>query len=242
MGTPPIKITRTLLTFKTMTMKLHVKLKGDNDKFSFKYHNETEYLSQRYLSLNPSVFLTIDVIDKENDYGFDKSKSLIITQRSIFQLIMFFRRLVKSMYTKDLFMTKGNEIIIHNDIANDVKELLQLSQNSVIGGIPAIIYDENEISYEGVHLFINKTANIIPLTFTELETVLYTLEKIDLFHYSQLLLNYYVSYYRDELSKNNQSVSNSYSKNRFIWDEKEPDTVTSNFSKEKEDIMSGLPN
>lgn len=240
MGNPPIKITRTLLTFKSMTLKLHVKLKGDNDKFSFKYHIESEYLYQKYLTLNPSVFLSIDVIDKENNYGFDKSKSLIITQKTVFRVIMFFRRLVKSMYTKDLFITKGNEIILQRDVAENVKELLQVSQNNAIVGIPAVIYDENEISYEGVHLFINKTSNLIPLTFTELETLLYMLEKVDLFQYSQLLLNYYVSYYRDELRKDNQSVCSNRGNDKFIWEDRQS-TVTANFSKEKEDIMSGLP-
>jgi len=242
MGNPPIKITRTLLTFKTMTLKLHVKLKADNGKFTFQFHNETEYGKDRYVYVNCAAFISIDVVDKNNDFGFDKTKSLLINQHSIFQVIMFFRRLVKNMYKKDLFVVKGDELILHQDVADEAKELLQLGTNSAIIGIPAIIYDENETSYEGVNLFINKTSNVIPLTFTELETVLYTLEKIDLYQYSQLLLNYYVSYYKDEILNNNQSITNSYRRNKFVWDNKEPETVTANFSKETEDIMSGLPN
>ena len=56
---------------------------------------------------------------------------------------------------------------------------------------PAIIYDENEISYEGVVLYINKTANYVELPIDAFEALYYTLKETNIFVYSQLMINYY---------------------------------------------------
>lgn len=236
MKNPPIKLSRTLIGFKTLMLRIHVKLKEENGDFKFNYHNEFEFGGKGYVKINPSVYLSLEVINKDDVY--DKSRSLLINQNNMYKIIMFLRRLIKNIYNKEVFVMRNGELVLYDEMVKKYQERLQISDTGAIIGQPAIIYDNNESSYEGVHLFINKTVNVAELTFSELESLLYTFEKIDLFQYSQAMLNYYLIRYKDI---ENQPNSIRYSNNRIQWDSKPKQTVTANFRKDDgNDIMSGI--
>lgn len=185
------KITRVLLTpTKNLTLKMHTKLFNDKeDGRKENFHNEFSYGSNGYLKLDIQSFLTLEITGGE----WSKDKSIVITQQNLYQIIDGFRQCVKNIKDGGVFaLSKERQLIIYADAAEQgTVKIFNIGPNQRIILKPAIIYDSNETSYEGAHMFINNMGNIIDLPFDAIESILYKLEQTDLFVYSQLMINYY---------------------------------------------------
>ena len=188
------KISRIIIQpVKNLILKIHVRLYQNKDGKLENYHNEFTFNNKKFVTLNPSVFLSLAIIDKED---WDKSKSIMINQRNIYQIIKNFRILLKNIYRDEIFaMDSKGKNIIYSDMADKytqkIYNLGMINQRLIIK--PSIVFDENDVSYEGVIMYINNSENFVELPIDAFESLYYTLEKMDIFAYSQQLLNYYVS-------------------------------------------------
>lgn len=191
MSSYPEKIIRVLYTYNKLNVKLHVKILSDKNE---PLHVEYEYGKKKYVKLDNFAYLTIDMMEPGE---WDQSKSIMVTQYNIHTILSSINKVINSIYKSDIFAVKSNgDIVIYKDKAIAAKQQISLTApNGAMLIEPTIVYDDNDVGYEGVNLYINKPDNIVQLPIHYLEALKYTLEKIDLFHYSQMLLNYFVSYY-----------------------------------------------
>lgn len=177
---------------KNLLLKVNVNVKEDNNVRSF--HTVNTVNGNDYLTLDTMPFLTLELKDKEGG-GDWKDKAILINQNNIYQIVKGFEKCLENIYNGGVFAVdkQGNSIIFADMVEKNTVRIFNLGANKRMVIKPAVIFDENETQYEGVILYINKTANFVELTIDALEALYYCLSKIDIFSYAQLLLNYYVS-------------------------------------------------
>lgn len=234
----PTNLSRIIFNTKTLSVKLKVILENTVGGIKYFYHNDFSYGNARYFKLSPSAYITVEYTNKQNGEGYDPSKNISITYLKWYQFIEALRRMRHNIHKPDIFVMKGNEIILYDDVKKDNIVSVHIGNNTMVMS-PAIIYDANEVSYEGVYIYINKTINIIELSVDEFESFVYQMEKVDIFAYSQSLINYYVSYYKDDIKDRideKKIVKNNY--NDFQNNQSE--FMISNIIKDTDDIMSGI--
>lgn len=230
----PCKLSRTILYLRELVIRIHVKLQDDN----FNYYNEFKYNNKIYSRLEPGVFLTLEMNKDKGSFAPDKN--ILITQVNINSVLNAFKTVQESIYEQKIFGKRDNEIFAYEDMVKKytVKIVLPRSNYAMIIK-PSVVYDENEISYEGVRLFLNKIENIINLTIDEFETVIHTLSQIDLFQYSQLLLNYIAIKYPTGLKPEQKKEIKK--RDPIDWDSPSSTVVSSNFRKSDNiDMFDGL--
>lgn len=193
------KVTRVVIQpTRNLRLRLHAKLlqerEGRKENFHSLYRKET---GEGYLTLDVQSFLTLEIIDREE---WDKSKSILIDQRNIFQIINGFDKCLKAIYNERIFDTRENgDIYAYRDMVDKhTVNLFHLGANGRMVLRPAVIYDSNEVTYEGVALHINKTANVAELPIDAFEALYYALKQVNLFVYSQLMLNYFIASMRED--------------------------------------------
>lgn len=232
----PHKISRTILYLKEINVKIHIKLIDNN----YNFQNVFNFGDKTYMKLEPMVYLTLELTRGEE--GFIPNRSLWITQANINSLINSMKKVLKNIYKEKIFALRGNEIIIYEELAKKFSEKIILPNTDQAVMIkPSVVYDENEVSYEGVTLYINKLENVVNLSIEEFESLVYTLNQIDLFQYSQLILNYVAIRYPNGIS-NGQKPNIPKRKTTINWEDNTNNEVTSNFRKISDDnsIFKGL--
>ena len=230
----PNTLSRSILRFKGLNLRIQVKLKKDDGKT---FHNEFKFADKTYLKLDPIVYLILE-LDKVND-EYNPDRSILIGQGNIHLYIKKMKKIIKDIYNENIFAIKKNEIILYSDMSKKFTQIIQVPGTTQgLAIVPAVVYDENEVSYEGVNLYFNKTENVIGLSIDEFEALAYTIEHIDLFTYSQTLINYISNYNKDETV---QKISSKL--NRSIDWRNNNNTVNANFRKnDNDDTMSSLAN
>lgn len=239
MGKPPCKITRNIISYGNLTVKIHIRVSGEK----VNYHNEFEYAGKKYLKLGNNVYLTMEINNKNEDW--DPNNGVIINQYNIFQIIKGMKKVIKSMYEKPLFGKKTNgELIAYKDeIRKCIEQVHLIGTNGAILFEPALIYDENDVSYEGINIHINRTGNTASIPFEIFEGICYSMEKIDLFEYSQMIMNYFTSYYKNELDNESNAHNTNVERKSIDFNKPKPEKVESTFArnnKDEETLFDGL--
>ena len=155
----------------------------------------------------------------------------MITEKSMFSIINFLNKTIDNLYKEDIYAYDNSRLVIYSDIADKCR-VISRTPYGILMSKPSIIYDANDIAYEGIILFINNTANIVELPIDMLEALRYTLLKVDFVLYSQALMNYYITYYKinDDNPYNNNQQKQQTRNNRPVidWTTKDdnPQTMT----------------
>lgn len=192
----PDKITRPVFQYDNLCVRMHVRLLDDKHQ---PYHTEYEYNGKLYAKIDAFSFLTFEIKNKENKGRNDMSGSIILTPTGLKQVLGFINDFIYAIYTEKIFAKKRNgEVVMYKDVAEKYsKEIRVVGGNGNMGVTPAVIYDNStELTYEGGIIYINKRINQVALPITYLEGLYYTLDNVDIFRDSQLLLNYFITYYR----------------------------------------------
>lgn len=224
------------MNFKNLVLKIHVRVFNEQGNC----HNEYEYMNNLYLKLDTNVYLTLEIVSDE----WSKDKTLLISQNNIQSIVSMIKKVIKDIYNENIFANKADgEIIAYKDMVDKFTRKISLyGTNQQILIRPGVIYDDNEVSYEGAILYINKFENKAELPIEMLEALYYTLSNIDLFTYSQLLLNYYISYYKksdENLFADNKKTFTPKPKVNFS-DVKEEVESTYRPNNDKEKLFSGI--
>lgn len=238
----PCKITRTLFQTRELILRLHVST--FNETYGG-FHSEYTFGRNTYTRIEPGVYLTLDI--KKPEGQFDRTSSVIIARGNLHIYKKAFKRMLNNIYEQNIFANKGNSVVIYQDMAEKYSERVMIPRlNSGMIMKAAVVFDENDVSYEGVNIYLNKTENMTSLFIDEFEELTNIILDIDLFVYSQLLLNYFVSYYK--LNPDNQlpqlqqkTYSNSKGRPVIDWSNSNEPQTESNFRKPLEDdIFSGI--
>lgn len=232
------KINRVILQYQNMILKLHVKLKNDNGTFT----NVFKFKDNEYIKLSIYGFITLELPKDKETNEYDPSRSFFIGPGNIGTVVTRMKRLLNNIYKHEIFAIKNNIIISYEDMVKKYTEKVQivnLSQALLLK--PAVIYDENETSYEGVNIYVNNTSNIISLSIDEYENMVYVLEKIDIFTASQLLVNYYLTYLTNKTELDKLLVNQTdFNRPQIDWGTSENKTISNYSNDEEPDIFEGI--
>lgn len=190
----------TVLLYLTgnVSLKFVVNLVGKNREgieVPNMFHTTYENTKGRYHTYDVFSYLTLELKDYEG--GWDRSKSVMITPRSVFQFITHVNVLIGNIYQKDSFYvdpkTKETRLNVEKLDAYTVNAF-NLSMNQRIIMRPSLVYDKTEDAmYEGAEFMLNMTDNVFYVPIDVLEAMKYTLDKFDFFLYTNAMLQYYFS-------------------------------------------------
>lgn len=189
------KITRTLLHFKHLVSKFHVRITSDKDGQEVNFHNSYKSPSgDEYISLDIQSFVTLEFKD---DGEWSRSKSITLTDRNLVQILKGLKLCIYNIKHGGVFAIKETtgEIVSYRDkVLESTVEVFNLGNNQRVVLQPGVIYDsEDDLTYEGVVMYINNSSHAVELTIDQIDSLYYTLGKLNMFEYSQMLINYYVS-------------------------------------------------
>lgn len=186
------KITRIVTVIKKLTLKMHVELIKDKpDGTSTHFYNVFTFGSKTYGRIDVHPYLTLEITDGTE---WSKDKNILLDARTIYNLIRGIEKSLKMIYDGNVFVmgTSGKVILNKEVLEEHTVRVFNINNNGIIIR-PAVIYDENEITYEGVLFYMNNTHNYVELDIDSLHALCYNLKKVDLFLYSQSMVNYYLS-------------------------------------------------
>lgn len=226
----PVKISQQLFTYSKFRIRFHVKI--DNDS-----HKEYDFNNKVYTHINYQSYITMEILTDNNVN--DMSNSMMITERNMFAIVNFLNKSINHIYKDDLYAMKNKKLIMYNDIAKNCREVVQTPTGTLMSK-PTIIYDENEMAYEGISLFINNTNNMIDIPIDSLEAIRYTILKVDFILYANSIVNYYINYYK--VNSDNPTQTNKFqpSKKQIDWNvqpDKSHTTATFNRGRDTFDTL-----
>lgn len=185
------KISRELLNLgRKLVIKMNVQLIGENNSYFLNQYGRADGSSTKSISLTPNAFITFEY----KDGTWSKDKSILINELNLVKVVKGFRNMHKNIYNGGIFaQDKNGKVIIYGDRSRECTEAIRIGVQHMLL-VPTVIIDDSGITYEGVTLYLNTMENFIELPIDWFEGMIRVLEKIDMFQYSQLLLNFYMSF------------------------------------------------
>ena len=169
------------------------------------------------------AMLIIENTGKESPKDLDwRKKCLIVNPKNQHLYVKAFKDILKILYDEknDPFYQKNGHLYTYALKNSQIIRVHNAGINNVFELKPAVIMDNDGIEYEGASLAINMTNNIGPLYLDELEAVYHTLEKLDIFLYSQALLNFYFAY-KSKVVANQVTIEKTRKKAKKLFGPKE---------------------
>lgn len=199
------KISRDILNIgRKLIIKMNVSLVNETKNCIYQYEKPGGS-KQRGITLTPGSFISFEY----KDGNWSKDKSIIINELNLAKVVKGFKNVHKNVYDGDIFaQDKLGKVIIYKEKAHECTEHIRLGTQNILLQ-PAIILDDSGLTYEGVIMYINNTENYVEMPIDWFDGIIRTLDKIDMFMYSQALLNFYVSF------KDNKELMESVEVNKF---------------------------
>lgn len=194
-------ITRTILRVGWLDIKMMIPLVDEKEALIDDYSkaiNATD--TNHYLSIKHFPMVIIDCTKKELSKA-GRKKSLIMTARNQSTIVRAFQEMKEILLRDDVFFIKGNMLFTYElTDALIVKEYGAGNNNYFVMHPTVINMVGEDRQYEGVRLYFNGMDISVELAVDEFEAVLNVLKKIDIFLYSQALINFYMIY-KDKIVK-----------------------------------------
>lgn len=180
-------------TLKHCVKVAHKRSDGIRELFhsEYTYISQTSYRDTKYLKsikLNFSSYLLLEETNTDKDWSL--KESVFINSANIFKLVKVLKKVKKWFYKYDdlYYYDDHNELKINGEVVKNCNISLKLMDKIIIIQ-PTIIY-KNDVGYEGVNMYINKSSCICPLTIDKLEALYYILKKFNLYEAGLSLINY----------------------------------------------------
>lgn len=234
-------MTRTICQIGVFKLKMLIMLDNDKEILLDDYTVERSNAeTDHYLSLNYFPMVVIDNI-KKGMRSYKRKSSIIMTQRNQHVIISAFEKMRKILYNNDLFYSKDGHIFTYHIDKEYIVHEYGAGNNNYIVLYPTVVVDNDEREYEGVRMFFNTTEIFGDLSIDEFEALLGVMKRIDIFTYSQSLLNFYFTY-KDKVVLPDKQPKKK--KNLFVVEKHplEEESVQSNIVKKDadENLMDGL--
>lgn len=213
----------------SMKLKFGLVIVSDDEiKFpNNKLINRFSYNGNDYIRINPRPFVIIDISSNlmNKGEGWNTNQSVSLNKYYLFRLIQGLRRLIKEFIEiKNLFYYRDGILTVNNDLSEKMAIHIPTTSSKIIRIQPTVVPDEEnpELFYEGCIFFINTMDNFAYLTYTEIEYLLYELNKIDMTSLSMHLIEI-VHIYKNE---NVETIKKPPSKEVKIEEIQSPSSVT----------------
>lgn len=197
------RISTTLLFLtRYVTLKFHVNLtsrgKDGVTDIPNAFHTVYENSNGKYITYDVNSYITLDIKDKSGYW--DKSKSVLITPRNIFQLLTHLSKMIANIYREDCFYIENNDTKVNKETLEEYTvRAYNLGNNQRIVMQPSVVYETVEDTYyEGATFYLNNSENVFSIPIDLIETLYYTLNKVDFMVYTGTLLNYYLQRVLDD--------------------------------------------
>ncbi len=189
------KISRKLYDKHNITLKITVPLERED------YRKEKKTYHSVYTSKDDVNYITVDIepfliLEMKDGTPWDKKKSILVTDDNIQALIDGFEKIINNMIYGKVFgqLENGDSIVFKDKVEENTVHISNLLGSQYVELRPGIYVDEqDDLTYECCLMYFNKRSNVIPLTVDTLAALYRKLKQIDIFMYSQALLNYYVA-------------------------------------------------
>lgn len=243
-------ITRTIATIGPFRLKMYVPLlKSQNNRpvvVDWTREIDGNGFEHSYFIEDYSM-LVIENIGKTADKSLEwrkRSLHMMVKNQHIF--IKAFKDILKILYQeKDIFYMKDGHLHLYQLSEENIVQVFNAGPNNVFELRPSVIVDEDGEEYEGAILCINETTNFGPLVLDEIHAMAHILERIDIFLYSQALMNFYYSYV-SKIEGNKVLIKREEKKKKlFVPKMDNPpldgvESVTPTVKESEENLFSGL--
>lgn len=215
---------------KNVSLRFHVNLVGKNKEgieVPNLFHTTYENSKGKYHSYDVFSYITLEI--KDYEAGWDKSKSVLINTRNMFQFITHVNRMIANIYQPDSFyvdpITKETKVNLDKYEEYSVNAY-NLGQGQYIRMEPSLVYDHSEDTlYEGALFMLNKKDNFFYIPIDWLESMKYNLEKVDFFIYTHLMLQYYFTVIYDKNEVPMEPVKKQPHKPHVFYTDKKVEVV-----------------
>lgn len=190
------RISSTLLFLtKQVSLRFHVNLttksKDGNIDMPNAFHTTFENTMGKYIAYDVFSYITLEIKEKG---VWDKSKSVMITPRNMFQFQTHLTKAIANIYNEDCFyMDIDNNTRVNKDTLEQYTvNGFNLGMNQRIIIQPSMVYEPLEdTEYEGATFFLNNSDNYFNAPIDLMETLYYILSKVDFMTYTGTMMNYY---------------------------------------------------
>lgn len=187
------RISRAMFSVNKLFAKILIMLHDENNTgFTDTAKTQSNEDVYHYLSLSYFAMVILEINDK--NISWDRKARIIMTQKNQYQIISGIKKAIDTIYKEGMYYYDNGTLCLSKITENDIVRIYNAGDSNKIVIVPNIVSDADTNQYEGVRIFVNDSTNSVDLTIDELETLYYNLSKIDLFLYSQGLINFYVSY------------------------------------------------
>ncbi len=144
----------------------------------FMYEPKIEKWNNNY-SINVNPVLTLRQLNSgsySEDFSTMQERSYRITPRNLYRTVKFFNTVLGWFYDEkmtDLYLINEEDELTFNSDYNKLYLITTktLNETSVMKAMPTVIVF-NDKRYEGIHLYINRTENLIIMTKDEIEMII----------------------------------------------------------------------
>lgn len=171
---------------KKMMVELRMTVDTARTRFSPNGENTTEVNGDIYtsLSLFPLVCLSITRPAEFDENGqrqrppFNPNDSLGLTRYQLPIFISELDRIAENMKVPELYSYVNQRLTVNEELADRYRRVFAIG-NVTVEMLPVVISQPDETKVEGIKLKFNNEGSTVPLTLNDIESLLFTLEHLD---------------------------------------------------------------
>lgn len=221
------KISRTIFRISNLVCKISIGLlSGEGQKVGVDVY---DFSGSKYLSLQYYPLLVLDIVDKS---VWSRNRSIVLNSKTLVHFISGVHKLIKLFDNDIYFYNSDKKLCLVALDSSYLIRLTNLGDNNIVEMYPVVIEDRDLVQYEGARLVFNNVNNFVELSYDELLSLSYLLKKIDLFTYSQLLINFIAM-------TNGKSFGNIHY-NGGMSSSDTPNVTSTGFGKRNESVFKDL--
>lgn len=146
-----------------------------------------EFNNDKNINLQYYPLLILDITSKMQ---WCRKRSIILNNKTIIHFIRGLKKLI-NLFKNDIYYYNSEKKLCLGALDDSYYiRLLNLGDNNIVEMYPVIIEDRDFVQYEGARIVFNDVENYVELSYDELISLEDIMKKIDLFTYSQLLINF----------------------------------------------------
>ncbi len=181
-------------------LRVEVRINVDDKPSESRYQSENGTITTS-ISLFPTVTLAIIRQSEIDEFGnksrqpWNPNDSILANKFSYPILLNELKSIYDGFKIPELYSYTGDTLELNNEIAESIRKVFMISKDTI--ELSAVILssndiNDNEIRSEGLKLKINNEQSTVCLTINELESLIYTMDKLDIDVIGNLLYTGYI--------------------------------------------------
>jgi hypothetical protein len=177
-------LNRKIAKIAGITVSINIYFPDDRTSINI-YSPDNQHIS---MYIDYPVYLSIELprIGYETDNKYRRFNITPYTQETLIDTMYEFLDIFKK---DDIFYLDGGKLFMYAPVKEEYRKRVRLNDTWLMFS-PVIVLDVDQNQYEGVEITLNREGNTAMLTYSEFKSLAKTINKADIFLYSQLLLNF----------------------------------------------------